>query len=366
MSNYSLDNITWVAIETTNICNMTCDYCPKSLDELNHRVTGVDVLPQDIFSKLVDFLPNLKNLEYVTLTGFNEFFQTPHLTSFYLPKLKKIGIPYLIATNGSVRPQNIDYYIDHQPKYLVVGVQTITQEQYHDNNRLKDISWDEYLEKVAELIKFFYQKCPDTLISVDIATNKKDSLFYKISGSISNKNIPSPEKQLSLSSEFIKNISKLTGIEFEFDVKSNTITRYAGQKIAAKSADNQIIFGLKEFIDISDFYNNIPAGTDPICYADSLTFNSKGRALMCCRDFRGATQFADVGNENMDEIFSRYLKHVNTMRTKGSPFKDCRKCMGYKNRAEVFFNLKKKVFLRLNKISFIMDIKNNIFSKNKK
>ena len=43
MSNHHLSKIGLVSIELTNICNMTCDYCPKSLDELNHKINGISI-----------------------------------------------------------------------------------------------------------------------------------------------------------------------------------------------------------------------------------------------------------------------------------------------------------------------------------
>ena len=77
MSNYQLSEIRMVSIETTKICNMTCDYCPVSLDELNHLKNGISFISKEVFKKIVDYLHNLPNLQYVALTDFNEFFQPP-------------------------------------------------------------------------------------------------------------------------------------------------------------------------------------------------------------------------------------------------------------------------------------------------
>ena len=57
--------------------NMTCDYCPVSLDELNHLKNGISFISKEVFKKIVDYLHNLPNLQYVALTDFNEFFQPP-------------------------------------------------------------------------------------------------------------------------------------------------------------------------------------------------------------------------------------------------------------------------------------------------
>ena len=89
MSEFQISDIHWVSIETTNMCNMTCDYCPKSRPELDHREIGVDLISKTNYLKILDGLSYLKNLSYVNLTDFNEFFLTPELTTFFLPELKK-------------------------------------------------------------------------------------------------------------------------------------------------------------------------------------------------------------------------------------------------------------------------------------
>ena len=346
MNKYSLSDITWVSIETTNICNMVCDYCPKSLDELNHRKTGIDIFPKETYIKVIDFISsNLPNLNYVALTVFNEFFQTPELTTFYIPELQKRGIPYSILSNGSIKPKNIEYYAEYPPKYLVIGLQTITEKQDLLNNRLDSQTWDEYIHKVGSMIKFFYEKCPSTVISIEIAINKTNNLLHVVNDNSAIKNIPSSNEQLSHLPSLIETLSKLTKIKFSLGRIKNG--RYDSQEIVASSNDNQIIFGLKQFNDINDFYSNIPLKHDPVCYTDSITFNSKGFAQMCCIDYKNSTNFADANIEDMSDIFEKYLSHVDTMRSSGSPFSSCRNCMGFKNEYDKLFNIKKNYYPRL-------------------
>lgn len=360
MSKYKLSDITWVSIETTNICNMTCDYCPKSLDELNHRKIGVDVLSKDVFLKIIDFLPNLPNLKYVSLTDFNEFFQTPDLTTFYLPELKKKNLPYWIGSNGSVKPKHIEYYADHPPKYLVLGVQTITETQFYMNNRLEKTSWGEYLNNLAEVIRFFYDNCAETLISVEVAINPTDNLFHKLTKSVENKYIPSESEQMKHLPKFLSELSTLTDIKFELG--SLDKGRYDAQKVIAKTSDEKIIFGLKAFIDINDFYNNIPTDHDPVCYTDSLTFDAKGNVKMCCIDYRNSTEFSNVNQESMEGIFEKYLTYVDTMRSEGSPFEGCRNCKGFKSKSSKLFSLKRNYYPKIvKKIPSVRLLRNLLF-----
>ncbi|MBT5400306.1 radical SAM protein [bacterium] len=357
MSNYKLEDISWVTIETTNICNMTCDYCPKSLDIFNHRKIGIDILYKDAFIKIIDFLPNLPNLKFVTLTDFNEFFQTPELTTFYLPELKKRGIPYLIASNGSVKPKNIEYYIENPPKYLVLGLQTITEHQFYSNNRLKNTSWNEYLETFSEIVKFFYNNCKSTLISIEIATNPTNNLFHKVTRSVENKNIPSESDQIKNIPYFLSDLSEFTGINFELgDVNEG---RFSSQRVVAKTNDERIIFGLKEFVDINNFYSNIPTNYNPTCFTDSITFDAEGNVKMCCIDYKNSTEFAKIESETMSDIFDKYITLVDTMRSEGSPFADCRNCKGFKSKTEKILSIRKNYYpMFVRKFPSLRKIKN--------
>jgi len=357
MSKYKLSDITWVSIETTNVCNMTCSYCPKSLDELNHRKTGVDILSKNTFLKIIDYLPNLPNLRYVSLTDFNEFFQTPDLTTFYLPELKKRGLPYAIFSNGSITPKDIEYYANHPPVSLVLGLQTITEAQYYMTNRLEKVSWGEYLNSVARVVKFFYENCPNTLISIEIAINNTNNFFHKITSSVENKNIPSKVKQASHVSKFIKTLSKLTNVNFY--LASGDKGRIASQEVIAKTEDNRIIFGFKSFSDITSFYDNIPVSHNPVCFTDSITFDVNGKVKMCCIDFRNLTEFANVNMEDVPSIFSNYLALVDEMRSKGSRFDGCKNCMGFKSKSEKFLSLRKNYYPRLvRRFPFVRNLRN--------
>jgi hypothetical protein len=343
---YKLSDITWVSLETTNICNMTCDYCPKSLDKLNHRKTGVSILSRDNFLKIIDYLPNLPNLKYVSLTDFNEFFQTPELTAFYLPELKKRGLPYAIFSNGSVVPKNIRYYIEHPPVNLVIGLQTITESQYYLNNRLDKVTWNEYLNRVSDLIKFFYDNCQETLISIEIAINNTNNLFHRVTNSIENKHVPSRKKQEPNVSQFVKSLSALTGIEFNI---GGGIGRMDSQEVIAKTSNDRIVFGFKVFSDISSFYDNIPVDHSPVCSSDSITFDTNGKVKMCCIDYMNSTEFADVSKEEMSTVFIKYLSLVDEMRSDGSRFDGCKNCMGYKNKREKFFSIRKNYYPKVAK-----------------
>lgn len=324
---YTINDIRYIAIALTDICNMRCSYCPHSLPDAFPKREGENKFPDDLYLKILDYLPILSNLEYVVLTGFNEFFITPELTTFYLPELKKRGIDYVISTNGSIYPKDIEYYTSHNPKYLIVGLQTITEKQFYDTTRLKNVSFEDYIERVSKLIRFFYDNCEDTLISIEVACNATDALIYKIIGCSYNKEIPSLKKQRSNIQFFIKLMSKKTGIDFHEG--SINITRSPNQQVLAHSLDGRVIFGSKQFSDIKEFYNRIPTIKPPVCFLELMVFWMNGDVNACCIDYKNKTVFANINDAPMEEIFQQYVGIINKMRTQGSPFECCRACLGY-------------------------------------
>jgi hypothetical protein len=345
---FTINDIHYIAIALTDTCNMLCSYCPHSLPDAFPKREGNNKFPHDLYLKILDYLPVLSNLEYVVLTDFNEFFLTPELTTFYLPALKKRKLDYVISTNGSIYPKDIEYYTSHNPKYLIVGLQTITEKQFYDTARLKNVSFESYIDRVSKLVRFFYDNCKDTLISIEVAYNVTDALIYKIIGCSYNKEIPSLKKQQSNVRSFIKMMSEKTGIAFHEG--SINIARYPNQQVLAHSSDGKVIFGGKHFDDIINFYSRMPIMKPPVCFSETIAFRMNGDVNACCIDYKNMTVFANTNDATMEEIFRQYVAITNTMRTQGSPFDCCHHCLGYntyrEKLAKRLYSLAKPILLR--------------------
>jgi hypothetical protein len=339
---YSISDIKVVNIPLTELCNMTCTYCPQSLTDIYPK-SNKDVTPHDIYLKIVDYLPSLPNLEYVDLTDINEFFLTPELTTFYLPALKERGLGYIVAANGSVVPSDLSYYKLHNPKYLVLGLQTITEEQYDGTSRLKNVSFEDYILKASQLIKYFYENCEDTIISIEVACNRTKSFVYKLVGTSYNEAIPSFKDQKNNIGSVINMISENTGIDFHGG--QGEVSRYPGQETLAHSSDGKIFFGTKEFIDMVNFYDRLPTSAPPVCYMEGMVFKMNGNVSPCCIDYKNQTDFGSIIETPMEEIFQKYVAIVNTMRTEGSPFDCCRNCLGYDTHREKIAKKIKRLFV---------------------
>ena len=323
---YTINDVKTVNIALSETCNMTCSYCPHSLPDVFYKHRK-EIFPKDNYLKIVDYLPSLPNLEYVCLTDFNEFFLIPGLATFYLPALKERNLDYIIATNGSIIPRDLSYYKTHNPKYLIVGLQTITEKQFYGTSRLKNISFDKYIENAARLIKYFCDNCKNTVISIEVAHNVTQSLVYEICGISFNKEIPSLDDQMVNITAIIEKISKMTGIIFH--KKAGNTSRMSDQLVLAHSSDDKVIFGAKSFSDNVGLYNKLPTANPPVCFMEGAVFHMNNQVSVCCLDYKKMTTFANIMETSMDNIYQQYVDIINIMRTKGSPFECCRHCRGY-------------------------------------
>ncbi|MCX5829722.1 MAG: hypothetical protein NTV58_17265 [Deltaproteobacteria bacterium] len=330
---FTINDIRCVAIALTDTCNMRCSYCPHSLPDAFPKRIREAHFPHDLYLKILDYLPNLSGLEYVDLTEFNEFFLTPELATFYLPALKERNVDYMIATNGSIYPDNISYYATHNPKCLIVGLQTITEKQYHDTLRIKCLSFDNYIERVSKLVRYFYNHCKDTLISIEVSYNAS-IILNKVIGRSYNKEIASLKEQRSNIRSLIRLISQKTGIEL-YEGES-ACRRNINQLILAHSSDDRIIFGGKRFVDLVNFYNRKLTNDSPVCFSETTVFMMNGDIKACCTDYKNMTVFANIIGTSMKDIFQRFVSLVNTMRTRGAPFECCKHCLGYETYREKY------------------------------
>lgn len=330
---FEKQDIRHINIELTNLCNMTCTFCPQSIEGYYPPNQKVRVVPKELYKKIVAHLPSLPGLQYVNLTGFNEFFLTPELTSFYLPLLQERGLSYIILTNGSIYPKDIEYYVLHPPKQVVVGFQTITEEQFEKSDRLQNRSFDSYVDSAVKLVRFFYNNCPDTSIYIDVAFDpRKNNLINRLFVKCIEGSVPSKRQQQKNIGSFMRTVSQQLGINII--QKAQGIQRYSGNEILGTSEDKRVSFSFKSFYDIKGLYDKIPCDRNPICFSDNILMAWDGDVMVCCIDYRHMTTFANVNDSPMNDIFDKYIELVNMMRTQGSPFECCRSCFGYYTRRE--------------------------------
>ena len=90
-----------IHIETTNICNFKCIYCPQSLPEDHFRILGRGKMTFDEYKNIVDKLTGEYKIERIVLTRDGEPLVHPELEKFVWYSNQK-GIKITIGSNGSL------------------------------------------------------------------------------------------------------------------------------------------------------------------------------------------------------------------------------------------------------------------------
>lgn len=90
-----------VHIETTNICNFRCIYCPQSLPDEHFKLLGRGKMSLDTFRVIVNKLTAKYRIERIVLTRDGEPLVHPELEDFVSYASEK-GIKTTIGSNGSL------------------------------------------------------------------------------------------------------------------------------------------------------------------------------------------------------------------------------------------------------------------------
>ena len=90
-----------IHLETTNICNFKCVYCPQSRPEEHFKILGKGKMPLDMYKKIIDKLTAAYKIEWLVLTRDGEPLAHPDLERFIAYGVQK-GIKVAIGSNGSL------------------------------------------------------------------------------------------------------------------------------------------------------------------------------------------------------------------------------------------------------------------------
>jgi radical SAM protein with 4Fe4S-binding SPASM domain len=90
-----------IHIETTNICNFRCIYCPQSLPDDHFQIIGHGKMTYDQYKQILDKITKAYKIERIILTRDGEPLVHPDIEKFVLYTSKK-GIKTTIGSNGSL------------------------------------------------------------------------------------------------------------------------------------------------------------------------------------------------------------------------------------------------------------------------
>lgn len=118
-------------IESTNICNFKCTFCPESLPDYKEITGGFNVMD---LAKVEDICQQIKAMGKLKTLNFymmGEPFSNKHMPA-YIATAKKYEIAdkIIITSNGSlIKPEVAEKIIDSQLDYLRVSIYAATQER---------------------------------------------------------------------------------------------------------------------------------------------------------------------------------------------------------------------------------------------
>jgi hypothetical protein len=123
-------------IETTNVCQADCCFCPYTVMQ---RPKGT--MPWDVYTKIIDDAATVPVIEKLTLTGLGETLLDRFLVERIRYARKKLapGVSIDLYTNGNLlKPKLTDALIDAGLDVLYVSLNAVTAEKRREIMKLDD------------------------------------------------------------------------------------------------------------------------------------------------------------------------------------------------------------------------------------
>jgi len=192
-----------VHIETTNICNFRCVYCPQSNPEDHFSILGRGKMSFADYKVILDKVTGTWPLEEVILTRDGEPLVHPQLDLFIAYASQK-GLNVTIGSNGSY------FNADRVEKLIEGGLTKVKGDFCFDKNKYESLrkggTWEDVLEGYRNLVKYAMNNRKNfQLILIDLNSYKLKE--EDIENSLQNLKdlFPYPEKYLSINPAVMHN-----------------------------------------------------------------------------------------------------------------------------------------------------------------
>lgn len=282
-----------VYIETTNICNLSCNFCPKTKRKLQF-------MDEESFEKVIESIKPYTDYVYFHLMG--EPFLNKNLENF-LDISNRYGLKVNITTNGTLI-NNVKDILLKGKSLRQVNI-SLHSFEANDNN----ISLEEYLDNVT---KFMLEANEKTNIITSIRLWNMDSEEIKGSNKYNEYIINSIEKKLNLSIDLKEAILKSRGIKLKDRMYLNMAEKFEWPDINKFDIDDEVFcYGLR----------------------DQMGVLVDGTVVPCCLDSEGNIPLGNIFKEDLKDILeSDRAKNLYDGFSKRCAVEDlCKKC-GYAKR----------------------------------
>lgn len=253
-----------IYIETTNICNLSCNFCPKTSRKLGF-------MEAKEFKNIIEKIKGYTNYIYLHLMG--EPFLNKNLKSF-LRIAKENDIKVNITTNGTLINNVKDILIESKAIRQI----NISLHSFEANE--SKIDFNEYLNNVLNFIKEANEKseiiCALRLWNIDTEELKANN---------------------SLNSEIIKRIESTLELDF-------SLALALSEKKGIKLKD-RVYLNMAEKFSWPDA--NLSLISDEVfCHGlrDQIGILVDGTVVPCCLDSEGKIPLGNIFEESLEEIIT--------------------------------------------------------------
>lgn len=281
-----------IYIETTNICNLNCNFCPK----ISRKLEFMNV---ESFEKIINkIVPYTKHI-YLHLMG--EPFLNKNLQEF-LAICDKNNINVNITTNGTLIKNVKDILLNSKAVRQV----NFSLHSFEANDT--KITFEEYVDEVVNFIKVSSEET--SIISVLRLWNLDAK--YKASNNMNMGILKLLEKKFDIDID----LKQILNEKNSFKIKNNVYINM-GEKFKWPSLKEEEI------------------GERAFCYGlrDHIGILVDGTVVPCCLDSEGSIPLGNIFESNLEEILnsSRAKKIYDGFSNRNAVEELCRKC-GFINR----------------------------------
>lgn len=266
-----------VHIETTNICNFRCVYCPQSMPDDHFKILGRGKMTFGQFKIILDKLTREYKLERVVLTRDGEPLVHPDLENFVKYATGK-GIKSTIGSNGSLISPERARNLIHNGLSIMKGDFCVDPQEY---------------EKLRVRAKF--QKTLEGYRNILQAAKEANADFYLLLVDLHSYYLTDPA-EIEQSREALRAL--FPGYEPWLRIAKAVMHNALGESLETLSTSREMASRKN--------YN--------LCHHPwlEIVIDYKGNAVACCRDLRSEYQ---LGNIFEVESIDREIWNGERMRT---------------------------------------------------
>ncbi len=251
-----------IYIETTNICNLDCSFCPKT----NREKAFMSV---ETFEKVIEKIKPFTDHVYFHVMG--EPLLNPNLEAF-LKCCHEAGIKVNLTTNGTLLTEKGQPLLENSAMRQI----NISLSSFEANTITKNI--ETYLQEVCNFIKKALEKgiiCSVRLWNMDTASLKGENQF---NGKI------------------------LNLLETYLELPADQLASALLEKNSVKIAKN-LYLNMAEKFEWPDL-NQVEENQEVFCYGlrDQIGILVDGTVVPCCLDSEGSIPLGNILTQSLNEI----------------------------------------------------------------